>query len=194
MATPFLGVPDDIVRSLGELVIVAGKVEGTLRSISWSLALDPGNGQVKRVRKDARSRLVDKGVPPWARCSRDAVILWLDQLPQPFAKRDILVHGYALQQAREDGMVHISRHLRSGEQSDLDAEVIGALVSQFKNLQRTGIKLHGDLMILLTNGIIVSPWAPPGWGTISLRAGAGFWPQPPTQQQLDDPWRANSDA
>ena len=153
----FLGVPGDVIMSLGRLSIVGSRVEHTARGMMFDLGVSPDNHAMARVLRSIRTT-AKGGLPeitqPATTFSVD-LIAWTLHAGELLRVRNAIMHAGPSRQRDSDSPWSIlSRRLRGGEATEADALTLRQLAddldscdSQGQALQRTLTRIVAHLVV-----------------------------------------------
>lgn len=191
-AGAFHGVPDETVAAIGRVVIAAGIVEGVARDILLDLGEPAGKKQAANVLDAIRSNM-KSGLPALvqahARTGVEELREWCAQASRLLDDRNRLVHSVPVQMRRENAMVLLSQHIRSGEFSPSDRERVLRLSQEVDRCIEVGRRLHTELLRSPREGVYLRNVVPPGGGWVLVWHGSDAEFPRPSQEELDTWWR-----
>lgn len=182
----FLGVPADALHALGCLTVAGGRLEWAIRTLAADLEILPGKRQASDLLKKIR-HAASRGLPQQAVVSTDELVKWAEGAANVLNARHRPAHSTA---SMHFGKGPVLIHLRSRQESHIDAEKLMADATRLASVAQEGIRIiegvrHSPrLGVFLPNVVLDDEWVP----LCSTDIGGANLARP-TEAELDEWWR-----
>lgn len=150
----FVGVPDDMLRSIGLIVVMAAGLDDQRMMLLEVAASVPAATSAKYQRKQLTQELKTAFSAAPLDQLADRVTAWLDEVNSLFDIRDKISHSTAYYETRGDGTTGFYAHHPSSGQTRLQftADKLDEFILRFSDASCEGTRLQLDAGLLVNEG------------------------------------------
>jgi hypothetical protein len=150
----FVGVPEEMLRSIGLIVVLSSQLDHVRMQILEEADQVPVTTSADWSRRRLTEALISAYAEPLFEPLRQQLATWLEEGESLFDFRDDLVHSVGAYETRGDGSQRfIKEHPRSsGIKLQVTAEELDALVMRLSDATHEGVRLRLDTIVLVDGG------------------------------------------
>lgn len=187
----FYGVPANVLKVVGKVVVAAGRVEAEAHLIALALNKDTSGKMIRPTTEDI-GRGVEDELMPHCTCEPADVLAWCADVLTAMQDRNARLHSAFVQKMASDGgrLLPLQIDRKSGEELPaVEAEFLD-IVDRLVALREHGQALTRALVPIMRSGVHCMLFRSPGSPSHMVYQEGDGYPVRPTDEETDRWWPA----
>jgi len=188
----YLGVPKDVLTAIGEMMVIAGRVEDVGSQLAAAFNINASMLQFKRMCLEIGKALT-RPTPPWIDIDLSTIQVWIDKATAAMNHRNTRIHAAASHEYLQGAWHPVFVNQRLGQRERTNADDDERIVAELKGVYDMGLPLTRDVLFPLTDRLSIQAFAWAGGQPNLTRRyfnlnGETTVPERPTEAQMESSW------